>query len=377
MTSPVSPCDPRPEPLPDASSASRSENFINEQESLRRGMPVQRLLGGGMRYDDTLMLHGFGEQGIAWQDGARWLGDRNMRLAESAQSVVTARLFFRYASTCYRFGQVALPVDVDEKRALHARMVDAFGRAAVLDTPATEKHEIAWNGGKLCGWLMRPPGVVQPPVVIVIGGFDGWREEYHAGAAHLVDRGIAAFLADGPGQGETRLRFGLYLDPEFHLAFSAMAAYLRADPRLMGRVAIWGNSLGGFLAARTVTADQQFAAVCINGGSIRPMELPERFPRFWTKVEALTGAGNKDEARAILVQLDLTGRAHKIECPLLQLHGEPDTVFLLENARRLYDEASSADKTLHIWPDGDHCIYNHTEEKHAIVGDWFARRLLA
>ncbi|WP_139256618.1 alpha/beta hydrolase family protein [Herbiconiux ginsengi] len=63
-------------------------------------------------------------------------------------------------------------------------------------------------------------------------------------------------------------------------------------------------------------------------------------------------------------------------CPLLVLHGTPDQVFLIENARLLFDLAASEDKSFEEWPDGDHCIYNHSLEKHVIVSDWLADRLL-
>lgn len=328
-----------------------------------------------MRYDDALALHTLSGAGVSWQDSARWLGDRNVRLAAAAHGETAKRAWFRFAAACYRFGQVAIPTDTTEKKALHAQMVDVFARAAALDYPVTEKLEIPWRNGKLSGWLMRPTGARAAPVVIIMGGFDGWREEYYLGAVQLVQHGIAAALIDGPGQGETRLRFGLYLDVEFHLAFSAIGDYLRGDPRLNRDVAIWGNSLGGFLAARTVAADPSFKAVCINGGSIRPIELPERFPRFWNKVEALVGSDDRSYARSIMEQLDLDGLCGSIRCPLLQLHGVPDTVFLLENARRIHDQSASLDKTLLVWEDGDHCIYNHSEEKNLTVADWFASRL--
>ena len=66
----------------------------------------------------------------------------------------------------------------------------------------------------------------------------------------------------------------------------------------------------------------------------------------------------------------------QLTCPLLVLHGTPDQVFLIENARALFDQAGAADKTFREWIDGDHCIYNHSHEKHVTVADWLADRLL-
>ena len=372
---PLSPCDPAPTTEPPGSPGQGTAAFTLEQESHRRAMPVQRLLGSGMRWDDALAIHAMSSERVGWDRAAEWLGERNVREAKAARTPVGRRAFFRFASACYRVGQAALPADTDRKRALHAMMVEAFGRAAALDEPPTEKVEIAWRGGRLCGWLARPAGVQAPAVVIIMGGFDGWREEYWPGAQHLVERGLAAFLADGPGQGETRLKHELYLDADVHLAFSAMADHLIADKRVGNTVGIWGNSLGGCLAARTAAADPRFGAVCVNSGTVRPMELPERFPRFWAKVEALVGTADRRIARQVLQALDITQMVVSIACPVLQLHGVPDQVFLLENARAICDEAGSGDKTLLIWDDGDHCIYNHSDEKNIIVADWFASRL--
>jgi dipeptidyl aminopeptidase/acylaminoacyl peptidase len=372
---PPIPTDPNPAAGPTAVQQGNSPVFLQEQESHRRAMPLQRLLGGGMRYADAVALHEMASLGVTWDTGAEWLGERNVRLAAAASTKVTARECFRFASACYRFGHSAIARDTDRKRQMYRRMVDAYAKAAKLDHPETEKHEIPWRNGSLCGWLMRPchPGL--PPVVMVIGGFDGWREEYALGAAALLERGLAVFLLDGPGQGETRLIHLVYLDTDFHEAFAAAAEYLRQRLGSRLRVGIWGNSLGGFLAAKTAATHSSFAALCVNGGTMRPMELPERHPRFMGKVEALVGSAEPERVLAIMQQLDLSADVSEIRCPLLQLHSPIDSVFMLANARPIHDRASSTDKTLLIWQDGDHCIYNHWEEKNMAVADWFAARL--
>ena len=48
----------------------------------------------------------------------------------------------------------------------------------------------------------------------------------------------------------------------------------------------------------------------------------------------------------------------------------------IENARALYDGAAATDKTWSEFPDGDHCIYNHSHDKHTRIADWFADRLV-
>ena len=55
--------------------------------------------------------------------------------------------------------------------------------------------------------------------------------------------------------------------------------------------------------------------------------------------------------------------------------GIEDRIFLLENAQSIHDGARSRIKRMVVWEDGDHCIYNHSHEKHCIVADWFKEQL--
>jgi alpha-beta hydrolase superfamily lysophospholipase len=68
-------------------------------------------------------------------------------------------------------------------------------------------------------------------------------------------------------------------------------------------------------------------------------------------------------------------RLRGLRCPLHVVHGTPDHVFRVEGARRVYEGAASADKTLSEYADGDHCVSNRSHEKHMLIADWFADRL--
>lgn len=224
---------------------------------------------------------------------------------------------------------------------------------------------------------MRPANVPSPPAVIVMGGFDGWREEHHYGALELVARGIAVLLVDAPGQGETRLFHNVYLRPDVHRAFSRMIDALSNDPRIGDRFGIWGNSFGGFLAARAAIADERIRACCVNGGTVRPLEFPERYPRFFSKAEGMIGTTDREEATSLMSQLDISETVSKLRCALLQIHSTHDPVFRLENARLLHDLSNSKDKSILVWADGDHCVYNHAHERNSVIADWFSTRFAA
>jgi len=331
---------------------------------------IARLLDNGMDYGDAWRLHARVEQGAAWIETAQALGEENLARAEKTLARgrrATARDAFRYAAMCFRFAQAEIVEDTDRKRALYRRLIDAFAQSARLDDPPTEKLSIAYRGAALSGWLVRP-AAAQAPVVFVFGGADAWRETYWISARYLVERGLAAFLVDLPGQGEARLFGRAYTTPDSHLALSAMADVF--PERSLG---LWGNSLGGYFAARAAATDARFAACCVNGGSARPAELLERFPAFIEKFRAMAGATDERSARAVFSALALE---EAVRCPVLVLHGMRDRIFLLPGAREIHDRAASADRTLRVWEDGEHCLYNYAHEKHCLVADWFAERLL-
>ncbi len=361
-------------------SASDEPAWKAEADAHKRAMPLQRLTGNGMDYADVIELYRLVDEGVYWSDAAARLGDRDFARAERAITgghALTARSWFRAAAACYRVGQVPLPDSDPRKRGMYLRLIEAYGAAGELDDPPIEHVQIPWAGAALCGWLIRPPGSSPAPTVIIMGGFDGWREEYHVGAEYLRARGIAVLLMDGPGQGETRLFQGLNMRSDVTAAFGTMISFIEADDRLSPSIGIWGNSMGGFLAAAVASHDPRIAACVVNGGTVRPAEILDRFPRFTTKVTSLLGIADPDAATSALNEFLLTpADLARISAPLLVLHGTPDQVFLIENARALFDGAGSADKTFEEWPDGDHCIYNHSHEKHTIVADWLADRLL-
>ncbi|MFB9314815.1 alpha/beta fold hydrolase [Nocardioides plantarum] len=354
-------------------------------EAHKRAMPLQRLTGNGMDYADVVALYAAVDDGVEWQDAAERLGRVNLDRANEAAAAghdITARSWWLAASACFRVAQVVLE-DGDRKRDLFTDMMNAYGAAGALNEPPVEHWHIAHHDdrqdGQLGGWLTLPAsGTVARtvPVVVIFGGFDGWREEYHVGATYLHQRGVATLLLDGPGQGESRLFGGLVLTPDFTSAFAAVLDRLQSDPRLTGPIGIWGNSMGGFLAAAVAAADPRIAACCVNGGTVRPAEILQRYPRFTAKVRPLLGI-DEDAAAVSAMETYTLGAdtLNDLRCPLLVLHGTPDQVFLVANARALYDQAASTDKTWREWPDGDHCIYNHSHEKHTLVADWFADRL--
>jgi alpha-beta hydrolase superfamily lysophospholipase len=346
----------------------------------KRAMPIARLVGNGMDYADAVELHALVDAGTPWADAAERLGDLNLARAHQSLSRghrLSARSWFLHASACLRFGQVPLADTDPRKRSIYARMLDAFHQGGLLAEPAFERVEVPWKLGRVSGWII-PAAVSSPhPFVLQLCGIGGSREEYETGSRYLVDRGMTAILVDAPGQGETRLFGGLHLDEQVITAISVFVEAVASDERCNGSVGIWGNSAGGWLATLMAATDPRIAACCVTGGTDRPAEILDRYPRFIGEVRQMTGHRDPDAARELLTNMAIDAEALRaLRCPLLVVHGTPDHVFRVDGARRIHAGASSVDKTLTEFPDGDHCISNRSHEKHTLISDWFAGRLM-
>ncbi len=345
----------------------------------KRAMPIARLTGNGMSFADAIELHAMVDRGSGWPEAASQLADRNLSRArrEIRQGHrQSARSWYLLASACFRFGQALLPDDDPRKRALYRPMLDAFRRGGELSDPPMERVDLPWRGGRLTGWLLRSRRPAPHPIVVQLCGIGGSREEYEMGSRYLLERGITALLVDGPGQGETRLFEGLYLDAHVTEAIAAFVDVAVADRNCDGRVGLWGNSAGGWLAALTACEDPRVAAVCMTGGTDRPTEILDRYPRYVGELQQMTGHDDPLEARAVIERMTLDReRLRALRCPLHVVHGTPDKVFLVEGARRVYEGATSADKTMIEYADGDHSVSNRSHEKHVLIADWFADRL--
>jgi alpha-beta hydrolase superfamily lysophospholipase len=345
----------------------------------KRAMPIARLAGNGMDFADAVELHALVDAGLGWPEASVRLAARNLAHARRAIQRghrTSARSWYLHASACFRFGQALLRDDDPRKRALYQRMLDAFRRGGELSDPPVERLELPWRGGRLTGWLLPSRQSVAHPFVIQLCGIGGSREEYEVGSRYLLERGLSVLLVDAPGQGETRLFEGLHLDEHVTKAISAVVDAALADPRCNGRVGLWGNSAGGWLAALAAGDDPRIAAVCMNGGTDRPTEILERFPRFVNEMQQMTGHEDPAQAREVVDRLTLDPkRLQGLRCPLHVVHGTPDKVFRVEGARRVYAGAASPDKTLTEYADGDHCVSNRSNEKHMLIADWFVDRL--
>jgi alpha-beta hydrolase superfamily lysophospholipase len=338
-----------------------------------RAMPFTRLTDCGMDPADARRLLADTTAGIPWQDATAMIADVQLeraRVAEASGHRTTARQAYRFASAALMFAQMAYQSDSAEKRELYVRHTAAT--AALV--PGVERVEIPHRGGDLGGWLCLPQTAPPRATVIVWGGLSGWGAAYLPLGDAYTARGLACLLAEGPGQGESRLRHGLYVDEHVTEGFARFVDLVEADPRLGGAIGVQGVSFGGLFAAHLAAADPRVGAVVVNGAPAVPT-VPE-FRTAREQMAAMVGTDDLGRVAEVMGSLRFDPDKHRITCPLLLLHGGQDPLARYEDQEPFLRAAEPATATVRIWPDGEHTLYNHAAERDALTADWFTDHLV-
>jgi len=309
----------------------------------------------------------------AWCDGAQ----EHLTLGEDAVSQgrhLSAGEFFARAATYFHFAKFLFVHDPDQAKAAHDRAVDALNRATPLFLPPGSREEIAFEGSTLVG-LFRTPHLHGPhPTVILIPGLDSTKEEFREVERTFLDRGMATFALDGPGQGEAE--WTLPIRPEWEDVGAAVIDHLSSMSEVdAARIGVWGVSLGGFYAARMASAGLAIKATIALAG-------PYDFGAAWPSLNPLTRhafqvrsfSSSPEEAERRARDLTLEGFAQKITAPLLVIMGQRDRLFSWHDGERLAGEASGESEFV-LLEEGNHGCANVIYRHRPLSADWMAARL--
>ena len=308
-----------------------------------------------------------------WRAAWQATGDRVYAAAEvslAERHLVSAREGFLRAVTYYRTSSVFMykppldPLFVDAYR----RQRDAFQRAAKLSEWTIEVAQIPYEDTTLEAYFATPSGEGPFRTLVMVGGYDGTKEElYLAGGVAALRRGYAVLMIDGPGQGGALIEQGLFFRPDWETVVTPQIDWLLTRPEVdPERIALMGRSWGGYLAPRAATAEHRIAALVADAaqyaaGARAKSSLPEEY-----QDQLMTG--DPDVLNAVLEQgiamypslsfvfdrgmlthgvatpleylqtsmsYTLEGIAGQIQCPTLVCEGENDSRG--GDAKPLYD----------------------------------------
>src|SRR3954449_3314166 len=152
----------------------------------------QRVTAGIERWDDWCS---------AWSAAAKVHEDLG-REALAEERTRSAGAHLSMASVYYHFGKFLFVDHPDQMRAAHEDAVRCLTDALPYLDPPGERVEIPFEGSRMVGVLRRPHGQGPHPVVVLVPGLDSTKEEFRSTEALFLERGLATFSVDGPGQGE-------------------------------------------------------------------------------------------------------------------------------------------------------------------------------
>ncbi len=278
------------------------------------------------------------------------------------------------AAAYYHFAKFLFVHDLDQMRAAHQRAVDCLTAALPHLNPPGRRVEVPFEATNLVGILRLPAGAGPHPVVLMIPGLDSAKEEFRSTEQLFLDRGLATFSVDGPGQGEAE--YDLPIRPDWEVPGAAFIDALTRMPEIDGeRIGVWGVSLGGYYAPRVASGDARVRACIALAG-------PWNFGSAWDGLNPLTRAAfrvrsrsaDDEQARKRALELGLDGRASRIECPLLVVAGKRDRIVPWQDAQRLVDEVGGSAELIML-EHGNHGCMNVAPQHRPRSADWMAAQL--
>ncbi len=280
---------------------------------------------------------------------------------------------WRRAAMCWHYGKFNWFVDLDSAVNAQRHLNDCYERALWSLKPPGKKVHIPYGSTEMAAIFRQPAGIERPPVVILIGGLDSVKEELQQVADYFLDRGMAALALDGPGQGETGLT--LKIEPASEKPIGAAIDFLESMPDVdVGRLGIYGQSLGGYYVVRAAAFETRIKAGVESAGPYAIADHWEHLPPM-TRVgyQYRLGASSSTDALERISQLDLTGVAERVACPLLVLHGTADEVVPFAHGERIAREAKNA--TFRRYEKGNHSLSNRHFEVRTGLADWLAQQI--
>ncbi len=299
------------------------------------------------------------------------------RDALEAGRTISAGEHLAQAAVYFHFAKFLFVSDLAQMRAAHERAVRCLTDALPYLDPPGHRVEIPFEwiaASRLCcASRIAGPGT-SIRVMIMLSGLDSAKEELRSTERLFLERGIATFSVDGPGQGEAE--YDLAIRGDWEVPGAAIIDQLSAEEGLdPDRIGVWGVSLGGYYAPRVASGDPRVKA-CISlagpysfddGWDSRPILTREAF-RVRSKSPDMATARRRSQ------ELTMAGRAELITCPLLAVMGKLDRLIPWQHAQRLVAEATGPARLL-LLEQGNHGCANLAPFHRQATADWAAVQL--
>ena len=269
-------------------------------------------------------------------------------------------------------------------REIHAQKYAAHP----IEPPSKCSHRSATGKQFLPAYLHLPhkpaPGE-KFPCIIAVGGMDGTKENSCAMYGDkLLERGIAIFAVDGPGQGECFARRVNVTYTAHMEAAEANYTFVSNHPAIdASKIVLRGSSMGTFfstqaasvLGKRIIALSQ--SAVCHEPGF--DTIFNHAAPSFKMRFMYMAGFEDEDAFDKWAAKLDLRPLAKDIVVPYQVIAGEDDQLSPLQCTRELLSLVKTPRQFV-IYEGAVHGVYNSPstvvgENPQTLQADWIADRV--
>lgn len=302
--------------------------------------------------------------------------------AEATGDRDTARKEYLIAYDCYHVARYPAP-NSSGKLAAYRKSQENFHKAARYFDPPLERVEMPFKGRQgegnvSIGLLRKPKGVTKPPVVVVWGGIDAFKEERSSDA--YLRAGLAPLAIDMPGVADAPLAGSENGERLWDAVFDYIASRSDLDSN---RVGIHGGSTGGYWASKVAhTHATRLRAAVNQGGPAHfafksdwivkaqrgeyPFELAET-------LACAFGRSSADDWIEYAPELSLfdQGILDKPCAPLLCVNGVNDSVFPIADMHLLLEHGNP--KPARFYP-GGHMGGGNSQ---AVIIQWLKEKLTA
>lgn len=286
-----------------------------------------------------------------------WLGEWETRAAHYADLAIHAEKsgyrasvskYYLLAAQCYYAAFLINPAAKGEKKRIYQAFADYYRKSEDFYSVPSIHLEVPISQGKLTGFLHLP---AQTPLVcaVIFAALGSCKEELHMLARPLVERGMAAFVVDMPGSGESlfvhevKCRFDA-LEEGFSNILDVLSVRTELQNVVFGS---YGLCMGGGYAHRAACADPRYK-FCVTLFMLYITQTqPNSTPQWMRQGEWYNFQTGGVPAAEFLQEMDgLTQGV--LNVPYLFIHGRHDNWMPLETAQVYCDRAQGPKEVLII-----------------------------
>ena len=301
---------------------------------------------------------------------------------------VSARESWLIASLLYAIARWPIFELNEQLEHLEKKMNECFKKYMERAPHPIERVEVPFGNQSLPAYLHLPHAPKNGekfPCILAVGGMDGTKE--HGVAMYgdkLLERGMAVFAVDGPGQGECFAR-RVNVTYTAHIeAAEANYKFLASHPAIdKDRIVLKGSSMGTFFGTQAAaTLGNRIkalseSAVCHEPGFNTIFNMAA--PSFKMRFMYMAGIEDEDEFDKWVSKLDLRPIAKDIKVPMQVIAGEDEQLSPLEHTRELLSLVKTP-KQFVIYEGAWHGVYGSPstmvgEAPATVQADWIVDRL--